>query len=396
LSGSPLAQALRQFEAAEANLVKLERLWDKAEGLIPQGIVFGDNPEYEAACRSIDLILHHLPKIDGWRPDIAPPDLNALAQDRLDAREIDEPEAIVAVESAISAPGRRIREYRFRFNQKRRALVRDRVRELGQTVDGLIPRIGESISDDANPNASLESDDWGLLRAAVSEIETLLGSSVERPPRWSDLRRHIGFALVCDFRDIRTHDWPAVKARLEKSLYAEDEPIPVNVDDLGELVSQKPKGRVPTKLNWAVLTEDEFERLVFALIANEDGYENPEWLMKVRAPDRGRDLSVTRVVHDALSGTKRERVIIQCRHREDKSISVQDIATLEEQVKLWDKPRVDVLVVATTGRFSADAVEAVETHNESDSALKIEMWPESHLERLLAGRPALIAEFGLR
>ena len=43
-----------------------------------------------------------------------------------------------------------------------------------------------------------------------------------------------------------------------------------------------------------------------------------------------------------------------------------------------------------------DAVEAIETHNASGNAPKLEMWPESHLERLLAARPALIAEFGLR
>lgn len=396
LSESPLANALRQFETAEANLAKLERLWAKAESLIPNGIVFGDDPEYETVCRSIDVILEHLPKIDGWKPDIDPPDLNALAQDRLDAGEIDEPEAIVAVESGISVPGRQLREYRFRFNQKRRALVRDRVRELEQTIDGVIPRIGEAIDDDARPNASVETEDWGLLRAAVTEIETLLGSSVERPPRWSDLRRHIGFALVCDFNDILKHDWPAVKAALEKSLYTEDEPIPTDVDDLGAIVSQKPRGQVPTQLNWKTLTDDEFERLVFSLIANEEGYENPEWLMRTNAPDRGRDLSVTRVTKDPLSGTARQRVIIQCKNWGEKSVSVPDIATLKEQVRLWDKPRVDVLIIATTGRFSADAVGSTETHNASDNALKLEMWPESHLERLLAARPALIAEFGLR
>jgi len=102
------------------------------------------------------------------------------------------------------------------------------------------------------------------------------------------------------------------------------------------------------------------------------------------------------VIHDSLGGTTRHRVIIQCKHWGDTSIAVADIATLKEQVKLWDKPRVDVLVVATTGRFSADAVATIEAHNASDSGLKIEMWPESHLERLLAARPALIADFGLR
>ena len=63
---------------------------------------------------------------------------------------------------------------------------------------------------------------------------------------------------------------------------------------------------------------------------------------------------------------------------------------------LWSNPRVDVLTIATSGRFTADAVAWIESHNASGASIKIEMWPESHLERVLAGRPAVIAEFGLR
>lgn len=63
---------------------------------------------------------------------------------------------------------------------------------------------------------------------------------------------------------------------------------------------------------------------------------------------------------------------------------------------LWNAPRVDVLVVATSGRFTADAVEWVETANAAGAPPRIEMWSESHLECLLASRPALIAEVGLR
>ena len=58
--------------------------------------------------------------------------------------------------------------------------------------------------------------------------------------------------------------------------------------------------------------------------------------------------------------------------------------------------RVDVRVIATSGRFTTDAVDLIENHSLGDSALKIEMWPESPLERLLAHRPAIIADFGLR
>ena len=65
-------------------------------------------------------------------------------------------------------------------------------------------------------------------------------------------------------------------------------------------------------------------------------------------------------------------------------------------MRLWDDPPVNVLIIATTGRFTADAVDATEKHNLSHSGLRVEMWPDSHLELLLASRPALIAEFRLR
>jgi hypothetical protein len=69
---------------------------------------------------------------------------------------------------------------------------------------------------------------------------------------------------------------------------------------------------------------------------------------------------------------------------------------MKEQMKLWEPPRVDVFVIATSGTFTTDAVDYVEKTNQGDTGMRIEMWPESHLESLLARRPALIAEFKLR
>ncbi len=113
--------ALEQFGAAEANLVKLERLWEEVSGLIPSGISFGGNPGYEDRSRSYRLLLEALPRIDGWRPEAEPPDLDAAAQSRFDALEIDEPGAHVTVENWVEEPGGELREYRFRLNNKRRA-----------------------------------------------------------------------------------------------------------------------------------------------------------------------------------------------------------------------------------------------------------------------------------
>lgn len=396
MSESPLNAALRHFEATEANLVKAEKLLAEIEAAIPSGIAFGDNPDYELNCRHLDALITALPKIDGWKPEIALMELDEIAQNRLDAQEVGEIDCIVSVERQIGEPSRLLREYRYRFNQKRRELIRDALIELVDAIDANLRNLSILLEVDEPSNEVVTDDEFEQLKENVAQVATLLGSSVAKPARWSDLHRHMHFGMLGDLLDIIENDWPSVKTDLRKSMYAKEEPVPVEIEDLGTLVSTKPRGPVATRLKWESLTDEEFERLIFLLISSESGYENPEWLMRTNAPDRGRDLSVYRVYADPLGGTLRQRVIIQCKHWQSKSVASTDIAELKEQMKLWEPPRVDIHVIVTSGRFTLDAVAVVEKHSQSDSALRIEMWPESHLERLLASRPAIIAEFGLR
>jgi hypothetical protein len=243
---------------------------------------------------------------------------------------------------------------------------------------------------------SIDPETWMALKDHVAQIGVLLGSSVKAPVRWADMQRHMHFGMSGDLEDIEKHDWPAIKSALRADLYGENEPLPVEAADLADLVQTNPNGPIATALKWGNLDDDAYERLIFALISSVEGYENPEWLMRTRAPDRGRDLSVTRVTIDALSGTVRQRVVIQCKHWQSKSVSLTEAAQAKEQMALWKNPRVDVLVIASSGRFTADAVTWIEDHNATGTSPRIEMWPESHLERLLAKRPAFIAEFHLR
>lgn len=393
---SPINSALRQFEATEANVAKLERLWSEVQKLTPDGLQFGNDPVYEERVRVFEDVLAALPKIDGWKPTSVPMDLNSIGQCRFDAKECGEFSAEVAVEDQIEAPGRELAEYRHRLNKKRRELTRSAMSELVARIDDTVRSLAKSIPKKPNPARKVRKPEWEKLKGQVQEVETLLGSGGPRPSRWSDIRRHLYFGALQDLMDVVRLDWPEVKAGLSKGLYDLDEPLPVEVADLGTLAAAQPKGHVVTKLKWESLTDEDFERLVFSLISSAPGYENPEWLTRTNAPDRGRDLSVTRIANDPLSGTMRSRVLIQCRHWITKSISASDVATLKEQISTWEPPKVDVLTIITSGRFTSDAVAAIEKHNAADRALKIEMWPESHLERLLAERPALIAEFGLR
>lgn len=389
------SDTLRALEITEANLAKAEALWRQIRRSVPEGMAFGSPPDYDTLCRKLDDVVAALPAIDGFKPAVHPLDLNQIAQWRLDANELGEVEAQVACEDAIDEPARALSDYRYRFDRKRRSLVRGAVAALIEDVDSALAALGPA-AEDRDRTEGGEAGILSTLRTAISQLDTLLGSSVHRPPRWPDLRRHLHFGLRGDLDDVRRLDWPYIKKGLESSLYGADEPIPVAVADLGELAPPRPHAPVPTRLHWTALTPEDFERLLFALLTNDQAYQNVQWLMSTTAADRGRDLSAFRVSVDGLSGTRRERIIVQCKHWLGRTVGVADISTVKEQVKLWEPPRVDVLVLATSGRFSADAVHYVERHNQSESALRIEMWSSSHLELLLASRPALIGEFGLR
>lgn len=395
-TNTSIMAALSQFEAAEANLDKLDRLWTELSTMIPSNISFGGNLEYEDKSRAFGLLLASLPKVRGWKPSALPPDLDEVAQLRFDAMEVDEPSVRVSVERWIEEPGRELRDYRFRFNNERKALIREALVKLIDQIDADLRTIRTLVSDDADRALELEPAVWGSMREHVKQIEVLLGSSVARPARWSDLLRHLHFGCVADLVDIETRDWPDVKNTLRRNLYGEDEAIPVQVDDLSSLVDARPTGPIATALSWSCLDDEAFERLIFALISNAPSYENPEWLMQTRAPDRGRDLSVTRVMKDPLSGTRWQRIVIQCKHWTSRSVNLPEVVATSGQMALWTSPKVDVLIIATSGRFTADAVTWIEQHNGAGAAPHIEMWPDSHLELLLAERPAIIAEFGLR
>ena len=45
---------LRALEAAEANLLKAERLWRSIDGKIPAGVAFGGDRTYEDLCRRFE------------------------------------------------------------------------------------------------------------------------------------------------------------------------------------------------------------------------------------------------------------------------------------------------------------------------------------------------------
>jgi hypothetical protein len=294
----------------------------------------------------------------------------------------------------LEEPGRQLDEYRFRLGRARRRAIRARLDELTSTIGETLPQLVQDVPRDSTD--PVEDHRTNNIADAISEIERLLGDTTDRRGRWGDLHRHMYFGQGHDWHDITEMDWPSVKADIEAAGLSEADPLPVADFDLGAAASASPSGGVTTGLTWENLDEDQFERLLFNLLRGFPSYQNVEWLMKTRAPDRGRDLSVERVIRDDGGTTRTERVIVQAKHWTAKSVVPTDITTTIAALSLWEPPAIRALIIATSGRFTADAVAVTEKHNANGKLPFIELWPDSRLETLLSQRPDLLANYDLR
>jgi len=133
-----LMQAIERFEVVEANLAKVERLSDELRSLFPIGLDMTDDyPEYDDCRRQFEIVLAALPKIDGWLPEVSVPSALGVGQARLDWLEIDEPGGAAQWEAGLWESSREIRKYRFRFDQKRRVLIRDALDPLRKCIPAI-------------------------------------------------------------------------------------------------------------------------------------------------------------------------------------------------------------------------------------------------------------------
>jgi hypothetical protein len=238
--------------------------------------------------------------------------------------------------------------------------------------------------------------DWNELAEAVAELQQLVGTANRPKARWQELRRHLGWGEGQDLHDIVDHDWPSVRKSVQGWLYSEFDPLPTSVEDLGTLASAKPQGQVRPELRWNSLDDGAFERLLYELLLDAPDYDNVQWPMEPNAPDSGRDISAEHVVGNSLGLSTRERIIVQCKAWNKKSISPQIISDHLVSISSWEPPPVNVFVIATTGKFTESAVKWVEKHNNAGKRPRVEMWPNNHLETLLAPRAYLVGEFNLR
>lgn len=388
-----LTELLDVLDRTAANVEKLDAVWERAETFIPRGPSGGSDPEYDDLRRAWADLLPGLPTIDGWTITAPLPDIDDIGRAFIDWMEVGElpPSHMFEVGER---PGKDLAEYRYRLNRARRRAVRDRLNDLVTLLDTGLPTMLVDVPRDST--AVIEGPLRDQIFAAIPEIERLMGETARTSNRWSDLRRHLHFGQGHDWHDIAEMDWPSVRVDVEAGGRGEADPLLVPQMDLGVAASGHLTGTASTALPWERLDDVGFERLLFDLLRGMPNHQNVQWLQRTRAADRGRDLSCERVTETGAGSVRTERVIVQAKHWLSKSIGASEIGTNVSNMELMPPPVVRVLVLATSGAFTLDGVEWVERHNDRGARPFIEMWPHSHLEMLLAQRPAIAAAHGLR
>ncbi|MFG2578338.1 restriction endonuclease [Streptomyces malaysiensis] len=387
-----LEELLRAMDRTAANLKKLEDVWERAKPFIPTGPQLGSDAQYDGLRAAWADLLPGLPPIDGWTITAPLPDIQDMGQAFIDCLEAGIPST--HVHDAGDKPEVDLAAYRYRLDRARRRAARSRLEQLVSTVDAALPLVLETTARDSLER--LENEQTEEIEAAIGEIARLLGEDAESIDRWWDLHRHMRFSQGHDWHDIVAFDWPAVRTGIEAKSFGDSDPLSVPDIDLGQAASGDLTGAATLALPWERLNDDGFERLLYDLLRDIPEHQNVEWLMQTRAPDRGRDLSMDRVLHDGSGGVRTERVIVQAKHWRSRSVNAAAVSETVVAGKLWGPPLVRGIVIATSGRFTADAVSWAERHNSEGTAPYIELWPDSRLETLLAQRPHIAAAHGLK
>ncbi len=396
-----LDSALATFDKVAVNLDKLEKVWERAQHHFSYEARTGSAHEYTNLALNWEDLLPGLLPIEGWKITTGLPDVEEFRQVMIDAKE-----AGVFPRHAIAEsvqPGEDLAKYRHLLDRARRRVIAARLTELTERITAAVAAVVEGLPapeewlEAHSPNRQrVDTPRNDEIQEHLAETERLLGQTVERTGRWSEMRRHLNFGQIGDWHDIAYYDWPSVLADIDAAKVGESDPIPVPDIDLGRIGQADLTGQATTALSWPVLTPEDFERLLFDILRDLEGYQNVEWLTQTNAPDRGRDLSLQRVTHDSAGTVRTERVIVQAKHYTSRSVSPREIHDSLTALPLWEPPRINLLIIATSGRFTSDAVALAEKHNEDGNRPYIELWPDSRLEMLLAQRPKLVITHRLR
>jgi hypothetical protein len=118
-----LNDTLKQFEAVEANLAKLERLWTAIKPLLPgtpNEASVKDPDKYTELERSFSHIAKGMPSVDGFKLESCLLHPDDILTNSIDCLELNEISVSVTFAREVFKQGEILADYRFRLDAKRR------------------------------------------------------------------------------------------------------------------------------------------------------------------------------------------------------------------------------------------------------------------------------------
>src|ERR1017187_676321 len=185
-----LNEALKQFEAVEANLGKLDQIWKQIKKLLPSidQVQVGDKEQYLQMQRSFEQIAKQMPRIDGFELKVCLDHPDEIFRNKIDTLEVGELIDRAALDTHLHRQGEILSDYRFRVESKRRELARQAVQDLSARIESKLVELCQTAKR-RKSNAPLAKSKWQELTSLFKSIDALLGKSLSRPERWGDMAR---------------------------------------------------------------------------------------------------------------------------------------------------------------------------------------------------------------
>lgn len=176
-------------------------------------------------------------------------------------------------------------------------------------------------------------------------------------------------------------------------------PTPGSTEEAEEEKGGSASSRVEPRqtVHWDRIDADDFEHLITRLLEVSGDFHRVNRYMATRAPDGGRDIEAYRVVDGTgLLERRDERVFIQAKHWSKRGVNASEVSDLvHTKIPLWEGAPVALLIVATSGSFTRDAIHWMEKHNDQAKRPRVEYWNRGRLEGFLHTHSVLLREFKL-
>lgn len=194
-----LDNAIDELNKVEANIKLLKEKWETIKSLLnypAEGNWHqGGKKQYEIECLEFNNLLDEIPKIRDVELKNILPDYDEVSQWARDVHDLGEADAFTSFISEIYKQGSEIDKYEHLLKLERRKLIRNQVSRYIGDIDQILNPLNVDLEEN-NLRNPIDPEILIPLRDKILKIDILMGNSVPKPSRWSDIERHLNWVKL--------------------------------------------------------------------------------------------------------------------------------------------------------------------------------------------------------